>query len=283
MGMKVKSRNNFLKGLIIFLFAIICTNANISFAGEETNSLDRNLDPVVITGDVVGDFNSVSAADIVGFRFNNGWEQIPIQIDERKYVDFVTVYNDTNFPGVPELPLGNGTIAYADPCTYVGADEDPNYDSDDELVFMAKDAGEGALGCACFPAGVLSDPSIEVEVNNPINDSLAYIYLFKSDSNLTPDANQDYVTYDFNLLAGQYIPDYNLINGPNPEDSEANSIYYRTHFSDRWICDELNILDGNSTGVDILDRHKNMFGPGICGRTENTFSNGEGGGCPSHS
>jgi hypothetical protein len=33
---------------------------------------------------------------------------------------------------------------------------------------------------------------------------------------------------------------------------------------------------GAATGVDILDRHKSLFEPGNCIRTEETFSNGEG-------
>jgi hypothetical protein len=66
------------------------------------------------------------------------------------------------------------------------------------------------------------------------------------------------------------------MNGPNPEDSDFGSAYYAVHFSDRWIRDETNVYAGSATGVDILDRHKNMFGPGVCQRTEDTFSNGEG-------
>ena len=48
------------------------------------------------------------------------------------------------------------------------------------------------------------------------------------------------------------------------------------HFSDRWIRDEINVYAEGSTGVDILDRHKNLFAPGNCSRSEDTFSNGEG-------
>jgi len=54
------------------------------------------------------------------------------------------------------------------------------------------------------------------------------------------------------------------------------SSHYRTHFADRWKCDELNVYAGGAGGADILDRHKNMFAPGNCARTEDTFCNGEG-------
>jgi hypothetical protein len=36
------------------------------------------------------------------------------------------------------------------------------------------------------------------------------------------------------------------------------------------------VTAGGATGADLLDRHKAMFAPGNCQRTENTFSNGEG-------
>jgi hypothetical protein len=35
---------------------------------------------------------------------------------------------------------------YADPNTYSGPDEDPNFDSDDELVFMARHLGKTRVG-----------------------------------------------------------------------------------------------------------------------------------------
>ena len=38
----------------------------------------------------------------------------------------------------------------------------------------------------------------------------------------------------------------------------------------------MNLYGGSAGGLDILDRHKDMFGPGICTRTEDTFSLGEG-------
>jgi len=51
---------------------------------------------------------------------------------------------------------------------------------------------------------------------------------------------------------------------------------YRMHFSDRWIRDAVNVYAGGATGADILDRHKNLFAPENCVRSEDTFSAGEG-------
>jgi hypothetical protein len=38
----------------------------------------------------------------------------------------------------------------------------------------------------------------------------------------------------------------------------------------------MRVTAGAASGVDILDRHKNLFAPGNCARSEDTFSNAEG-------
>jgi len=45
---------------------------------------------------------------------------------------------------------------------------------------------------------------------------------------------------------------------------------------ERTLVDFGAIYDTTATGVDVLDRHKSLFGPGNCARSENTFSAGEG-------
>lgn len=232
------------------------------------STLNRGSDPVVMLGSDLPTFNGLAVNLVVGFRYDGGWQQIPIQIDERKVVDFGTVYNDGTY--------GFTTLSYTDPNTYTGPDTNPAFDADDELVFMARNAADRAgPGCG-EPAGVVPGTGIEIRITDPIDGGTGYVYLFRTDGSLAPDAGQDYVTYTFNLLAGPYIPNYKTSKGPNPENSVMVSPYYRTHFSDRWICDELNVYAGGATGIDILDRHKNMFAPGNCQRTEDTFSNGEG-------
>jgi hypothetical protein len=234
----------------------------------EASSLTRDRDPIVMMGQELPSLLGLPVDRVVAFRYQAGWQQIPVQIDERKLVDFGVVYNQS--------PIGVVTLAYADPNTYTGADTDPNIDTDDEIVCMAGDAGDKAPLAGAAPAGVIASSGLEVEIVDPLDGGQGFIYLFETSGSLFPDAGLDYVSYAFNLLAGSYIPDYKTAQGPNPEDSEAGSALYRTHFSDRWIRDELNMTTPGSSGVDILDRHKNMFGPGICARTEDTFSDGEG-------
>jgi hypothetical protein len=234
-------------------------------------TLDRDRDPVVMTGLDLPTFSGAQVDRIAAFRYEAGWIQIPVQIDERDTVDFRDVYNN-----ILPWPVPIWTLAYSDPTTYTGPDSDPLFDDDDELVFMAADAGDRTPHAQDRQAGLIPGSGLEVAIGDPLDGGTGYVYLFETDGTLDPGAGASYGTYSFNLLAGSYPDDYNLANGPNPEDSEFFSPLYRTHFSDRWIRDELEVTTAGSTGIDILDRHKNMFGPGVCQRTEDTFSNGEG-------
>jgi len=211
---------------------------------------------------------NVAPGQIIAFRYVGGWQQVPVQIDERKWVDFGRVYNSSN--------TGLGTLAYADTNTFSGGDTDPMFVAADKLVFMAKDAGNRVPPATYLPSGVLTNNPIELTVTDPLNGGTGYIYLFRTGGGLSPGAGTNYVNYTFNLLAGNYLTNYGTINGPNPEDSAAVTPYYREHFSDRWIHDETKVFTAGSDGIDILYRHQNLFAPGNCLRSENTFSAGEG-------
>jgi len=242
----------------------------LAAAASSADPLDRNRDPVVLAGSQLPALTGLAPSSVVAFRYQGGWVQIPVQIDERDSVTFNQVYGS----GFPEWEIDIET--YTDAGTYVGADSDPLFDEDDELVFMAKDAGTQAPGGASLPAGVVPGSSLRLRLDDPLDDAVGFVYLFATNGSLSPGAGTDYVTYTFNLLAGDYPDDYDLEDGPNPEDSLASTALYETHFSDRWIRDETRAHAGSATGVDILDRHKNLFKPGICQRSEDTFSDGEG-------
>jgi hypothetical protein len=233
-------------------------------------TLARERDPVVVTGGDAPAMIGMAIGEVVAFRYENDWQQIPVQIDERKFAEYRVVYN------TEEIPAGLGTMAYVDPATYTGPDYDPLFDANDEIAVMAADAGDRAPVPTSFPAGVQPGSGQELLITDPLDGGTGYVYLFQSDGSLTPDAGQDYVDYSFNLLAGDYLTYYNTASGPNPEDSSASSDDYRTCFADRWIRDELSVYTQGATGVDLLDRHKSLFGPGICTRTEDTFCNGPG-------
>jgi hypothetical protein len=248
------------------LFLLVC--GLLPAAPGQASTLTRDLDPVVLEGSDLPWLLGTAVDRVVAFRYEDGWVQIPVQIDERDQLDFGAVYGDA--------PSGVTTLAYTDPDTYSGPDSNPAFDGNDELVFMVMDAGASAPVGSGPPAGTLTGTAVELRISDPLDGGSGRVYLFESDGTLVPGAGTSYGSYSFNLLGGTYIPDYDTSNGPNPEDSSFVSPTYATHFSDRWIRDSLSVSVGGATGVDILDRHKNMFGPGVCTRTEESFSNGEG-------
>src|SRR5215218_9508649 len=203
-------------------------------------TLNRPQDPVVITGAKVPSLATVAARDVVAFRWLNGsWLQSPVQVDERKQVDFGTVYNGA--------AIGFATTVYADPGTFTGADANPNVDSDDEIAFMARDTGLEAPSDASSPPGVVLGSGVKLRVRSTLGGTArdGWIYLFKRSGNLDPGAGQHYVNYTFNLLSGAYKTTYKLQDGPNPENSSVTTPYYTDHFSDRWLKDELHVRAGN--------------------------------------
>ncbi len=237
-------------------------------AGSAAAAPSRADAPVVITGAELPSLLGTTPGRLVAFRWKGGWKQVPVQVDERALIDLGSAYDSD--------PVGVTQLTYTDPGTFVGADPDASLDGDDEVAVMAGDAGAKASGSK-DPGGVAADSGVEVRISDPLpGGSVEHLYLFRAKGSLDPAAGKRYVDYDFDLGSGDYKTTYGLNAGPNPEDSTIATPYYSQHFSDRWIDDGLSIHAGSANGADILDRHKSMFAPGNCGRSEDTFSAGEG-------
>lgn len=267
-------------GVVLGLAAI----ASIGFAGPAGAApSDRPTDPVVLKGASVPDRLHVPAGKIVGFIWDGKWKQIPVQVDERHVVSARSLY--------PDKPVGyiNGEVGvdkdirsfdvevYADPKTRSGADANPSFDSDDELVFMGGDAGGMAPSTALAPAGVDAATATRIAVADPLGGGSAWVYLFKATGKADPSAGRDYVQYDFELVGfgpgDTLIDDYGWTNTPNLEDSTVKTDNYELHSIDRWREDELKVTAGGASGIDILDREAaSAGGLSSCGRSEFTFS-----------
>lgn len=232
-------------------------------------ALNRPADPVVITGATVPTLQRINPKTLVEFaRTATGWRQIPVQVDERKLLNFGTVYGG----GANNVQV----LGYADANTFAGKDTDKRLDANDEIAFMARDAGLLA-GAVAPPASTKVGSGVQVKITDPlVPGSAGYVYLFRKKGRLTSGAGQQYVHYTFGLLSGDYKTTYKLQDGPNPENSLVTGAYYRHHFSDRWTSDRIEVTAPGSSGVDILDRHKALFAPGNCVRSENTFNDQEG-------
>jgi hypothetical protein len=254
------------------LAALVATTI-VGVAPAGAAPLNRPADPVVLTGAQLPKFATTKPAQMLGFAWTGtAWKQIPIQIDERALLNLGTVYHGGFNTNVTVL-------GYTSTKTWAGKDANKNFDSNDELAFMARDSGSAAPGSA-QPVGTKAGTGVRVRITDPLAPgSEGYVYLFRKGpggGKLKPGAGAQYVKYTFKTLGGAYKAKYKFAAGPNPEDSLVTAPYYQHHFSDRWASDRINVTAPGSSGVDILDRHKAMFGPGVCGRSEDTFDAGEG-------
>ena len=219
--------------LALFLSALVA-----GASGAAT--LDRPADPVVLTGADVSALLGAAPGDIVAFRYDSGWVQIPVQVDERAVVDFADIYN--HLGGVTETVTA---LQYTDAGTYTGADPDATLDANDEIVFMAADAGDRPP-IFSDPAGVVPGSGVQIEISDPLDAGEGTVYLFERSGGLDPGAGANYADYQFDLVAGVYPDDYDIANGPNPEDSTVTTAYYTLHLADRWIVDEMRVLAGSA-------------------------------------
>ncbi len=257
----------------------------VAAPAEASVATVRPEDPVVLRGSDLPRLAGAEPGRVVAFRWaGSSWDQVPVQVDERKVIDVRTLYpaSGTNSNYVTNTAVTFDLEVYADPGTRSGADPDPQVDANDEIVFMAGDTGV-AHDTLPLPGGVVEGTGTKVTVSDPISHEKSYVYLYRSEGSLDPGAGESYVDYDpvLNLAGGRYKEDYDYFfpltanppaNGFNPENTSVTTDTYSLHSSDRWIDDQLRVKTGGATGVDILDRDKVSIVASLCNRTEDTFT-----------
>jgi hypothetical protein len=275
-----------LAGMVAFALLAVVAGCSSDPARAQTDparsTLDRPADPVVVTGAQVPALAGARPERIVAFRAvsqgskkskeSKGWKQVPVQVDERVATTVRAAYDlpATQFGASTDIPV----TVYADPHTFVGADPDPTVDANDEIAFMAHDAG-GKAGHRAAPPGTMGG-GVELKIRDPGQKAATgYVYLFRSDGSLDPGAGQHYVDYDFKLRSGDYNSTYKRAAGPNPEDSTVTGRTYTAHFADRWLLDGLTLTAGDKPDTSLIERLRYMF-PISCARSEDTFDSGEG-------
>lgn len=238
----------------------------------------RNNDPVVVKGSNLSCMIGVQPSLIVAYKYNGtSLVQIPMQVDEVVIKDINAPYGTNGCLGQSTGSLVWNVPYYADANTFTGADTNPLFDNDDEVVFMAKDAGVKLTICPSTPTGVVNNTTCEVELRDPLNNALlGYVYLFQQNGTLTQNAGFNYVTYNF-TYANNYQAAYDVCTGSNnTENSTVTTANYSMKMTGRWIEDELKISAGGATNVDLLDGHQGFVAVNNCFRSENTFSNSNG-------
>ena len=195
------------------LLPLTAAGLALTFAGC---TLDRPDDPVVLTGANVPALSSVAAGDVVAFRWVDGWTQLPVQVDERKPVNFNQVYNNTLFGELHH-------DGYADAGTFTGADTNANVDADDEIAFMARDTGLEAPARG-VPAGVVAGSGVKVRVRSTLGRHQGRPGSTSSSAaaRSSPGAGKNYVDYTFNLTSGDYKTTYKLADGPEPRGLDGH-------------------------------------------------------------
>jgi hypothetical protein len=91
----------------------------LAAAASQASTLDRDRDPVLLTGADLPSLVGLAPSAVVAFRYQGGWVQIPVQIDERDTASFNQVYGG----GYPQGEIDVET--YTDVGSYVGPDSDP--------------------------------------------------------------------------------------------------------------------------------------------------------------
>ncbi len=259
-----------LSSVVAFAIGLLSTGSPAAAA----TSLARPADPVVLTGADLPTLVNGPRTNIVGFRWTGAaWVQLPIQIDERALVNFGKVYNNANASFYESSPALVTDLVYTGSNTFTGNDPDPKFDSNDELAFMARDAGVLAPS-GTSPTGTTATTGVRVKITDPLDATAeGYVYLYRKvvGSPLKQGAGVKYVTYAFKLLSGGYKTTYKTTSGPNPENTTFTGATYRHHFADRWASDQLVVTAPGASGVDLLDRHKTLPMPTTCARSEDTF------------
>jgi hypothetical protein len=141
------------------------------------NSLTRQRDPVVVQGSSLAAFSSAALDDLFVYSYTgSAWRQIPFQFDEVQ-------------------PISN---------TYVLA-EDGLLDDNDELAFLAQDAGEQAP-----PGEWITDalstgfPRYELRVVDPLHPSeQAWVYLYRSPT-LAPIPSAGYLSVSADTIESPF-------------------------------------------------------------------------------
>lgn len=213
----------------------------------------RSHEPVVVNGaSIFGVLGSrLQGADVDSISVHawdgSDFRRIASQVDERRDVrlegcGFFRAYSGADVQNTYDY---NGL-------------ETNGFDSDDELVFMLKDAGSQAPAGA-LPAG--ASERTEITLTDPQTQESAYVYV--TTSTTAPEA-EPYTTYISDDADNSKDIGCNKASGYNRNDLIATDGFHM-HFDSRWGMDAIRVRTGENAGgpestdglgPDIIDRWK---------------------------
>ena len=189
--------------------------------------------------------------EIAAFRWEDGaWVEIPVQVDEVFPYFLANVNSDFSmYSGTDKeltyewdveswkLTAGECRTAYPEG---EGAMQDPvaTLDDDDEIAFMADEAGAMAPAEAPGPAGTTDHDRQQVTLVDPLDPSVtSYAYLFRRPGGSTFDASNGYVRYDRHDDADEWI-DRNTFSDADPEKLGSSNTGYGPNLSGTVCTDD---------------------------------------------
>jgi len=256
-------------------------------------------EPEVDTGDAAGQGTPVDR--LLAYRWDGTrFVQIPFQVDEMftRYLDnsasgfsfysgqdqhTTYAFDREGFRFTEDGPPDNPCLAQAAGGQETTLDPVAGLDDNDELVFMASDAGSVAPESARLPTGV--EELRRVEIRDPTDaESVRAVYVAKASAGgATPafDADNGYVRYERDANAGLFersqssYSDYGNAARGTVCDANGNVVgtderrrprdyatvttdRYSFRYDGRWLMTKLEISpDGGETyGPDLIDRWK---------------------------
>src|SRR4051794_13366895 len=272
---------------------------------DEQCSPNEYAQPEVDSGDALGTGTPVDR--LLGYRWNPAsrrFVQIPFQVDEQ-----FTRYLSNSASGFSVYSGQDQHTTYAydregfrwrdndpdDPCAAkpdapVAKDPVAGLDDNDELAFMASDAGPEAPADATLPAGVEAARAVRVvdPTSPPATPGVVYVARAKPGGpEPAYDASNGYVRYErdatadrFELSQSNYDNYGNARTGPycdadgnlvrnadgtpkigrrRPNDrATVSTSRYKFRYDGRWLMTAINVSgDGGKTyGPDLVDRWK---------------------------
>ena len=190
-------------------------------AGTTQGDRDAHRGTLVVPPDAR---TGVPVEEIVGYRYERGrWVEIPVQVDERfpyflangnaDFAFYSSVDEELTYEWDEEAwrkTAGECTAEY--PPEQQSPTQDPvaTLDDDDEIVFMASDAGDLAPEGIPGPPGT-GDARQQVLIADPLDPSYAgSVYLFRRPGGSSFDTSNGYVRYQRDANADEYIDRYSL-------------------------------------------------------------------------
>ncbi len=252
----------------VFSLGIVLSVSHNTASLGATKTLDRIYEPVVATaGDMqVLDFYGEPVSGFKAFRYDAatfGWEEVPVQVDQRHYRNFGSLIECTN--GFPECACTNPPTCGVCEYTYVWDGEtDPDdgtvLDANDEIVFLAKDTGDEAPSNDA-PGGMMTVPRYRLQVGHP-ESGYGWLYLYATSSQ---PAAGDYVQWSDNGETGAARQTtFKVCDHPRLAGFDGYQIGIRGH----WSINELRVdAAGTTEGcnvtystIDLVDRVKWRMG-----------------------